>query len=120
MKNYREGKKQDGKYYLRVGKTWVEVNREVYYGYMDLVWKEEKNEDRRSRCMIGGKRCTGNCKECNHDRTGSPLSLDQMKDIDVMDMVGYIRLRAWNASREKKKNTPRPSTIDNVWPGLKP
>ncbi len=43
-----------------------------------------------------------------------------MKDIDEMDMVGYIRLRAWNANREKEKNVPRPSTIDNVWPGLRP
>ncbi len=44
----------------------------------------------------------------------------RMKDIDEMDMVGYIRLRAWNANREKEKNAPRPNTIDNVWPGLKP
>ena len=44
----------------------------------------------------------------------------RMKDVDEMDMVGYIRLRAWNAQREKEKNTPRPNTIDNVWPGLKP
>ncbi len=44
----------------------------------------------------------------------------RMKDIDEMDMVGYIRLRAWNARREKEKNSPRPNTIDNVWPGLKP
>ena len=44
----------------------------------------------------------------------------RMKDIDEMDMVGYIRLRAWNANREKKKNKPRPNTIDNVWPGLRP
>ena len=43
-----------------------------------------------------------------------------MKDIDEMDMVGYIRLRAWNAVNEKRKNEPRPNTIDNVWPGLKP
>ena len=82
MKKEREGKKQDGKFYLRVGKTWVEVNKEVYYGYMDLVWQEEKNEDRRSRCMIGGKRCEGNCEACKHDRTGSPLSLDQMYEED--------------------------------------
>lgn len=82
MKKEREGKKENGKYYLRVGKTWVEVNKEVYYGYMDLVWQEEKNEDRRSRCMIGGKRCEGNCEECKHDRTGSPLSLDQMYEED--------------------------------------
>ena len=44
----------------------------------------------------------------------------RMKDIDEMDMVGYIRLRAWNAVSEKRKNEPRPNTIDNVWPGLKP
>ena len=43
-----------------------------------------------------------------------------MKDIDEMDMVGYIKLRAWNANREKDKNMPRPNTIDNVWPGLRP
>ncbi len=43
-----------------------------------------------------------------------------MKDIDEMDMVGYIRLRAWNTNREKEKSAPRPNTIDNVWPGLKP
>ena len=43
-----------------------------------------------------------------------------MKDIDEMDMVGYIRLRAWNAINEKRKNEPRPNTIDNVWPGLRP
>ena len=43
-----------------------------------------------------------------------------MRDIDEMDMMGYIRLRAWNASREKEKKAPRPNTIDNVWPGLKP
>lgn len=82
MKKEREGKKECGKYYLRVGKTWVEVNKEVYYGYMDLVWQEEKNEDRRSRCMIGGKRCDGNCEACKHDRTGLPLSLDQMYEED--------------------------------------
>ena len=43
-----------------------------------------------------------------------------MKDIDEMDMVGYIHLRAWNAVSEKRKNEPRPNTIDNVWPGLRP
>ena len=42
MKKDREGKKENGKFYLRVGRTWVEVNSEVYYGYMDLVWAEEK------------------------------------------------------------------------------
>ena len=43
-----------------------------------------------------------------------------MNEIDTMDMVGYIRIRAWNAKREKEKSAPKPNTIDNVWPGLKP
>lgn len=43
-----------------------------------------------------------------------------MKEIDSMDMLGFLRLRAWKARREKKKNEPRRTTIDNVWPGLSP
>ena len=77
MKN-REGKKENGKYYLRVGKTWVEVNEKVYYGYMDLVWQEEKNAERRSRCFLGNKRCEGDCEHCPHERKGTPLSLDAL------------------------------------------
>ena len=78
MKKEREGKKENGKYYLRVGKTWVEVEERVYYGYMDLVWREEKNKERRTRCIIGGKRCEGKCEECDYDRCGSTVSLDAM------------------------------------------
>ena len=44
----------------------------------------------------------------------------RMQDIDAMDMLGYFRLRAWNAARKRKKKEPRHSTIDQVWPGLKP
>ncbi len=43
-----------------------------------------------------------------------------MREIDEMDMVGYIRMRAWNASWKRQKNEPRRTTIDRVWPGLKP
>lgn len=82
MKTNREGKKENGKFYLRVGKTWVEVNEEVYYGYMDLVWAEEKRKQRESRCDLGTKRCDGDCEHCNHDPSGSPLSLDQMYEED--------------------------------------
>lgn len=78
MKKEREGKKENGKYYLRVGKAWIEVNETVYYGYMNLVWQEEKNEERRSRCLLGSKRCEGNCEECRHERCGTPLSLDAL------------------------------------------
>ena len=78
MKKEREGKKENGKYYLRVDKTWIEVTEKVYYGLMQLVWQEEKNKERRTRCVIGGKHCEGDCEKCDHDRCGSTVSLDAM------------------------------------------
>ena len=44
----------------------------------------------------------------------------RMADIDGMDMLGYLRLRAWNAHKKREKEKPKPMTIDQVWPGLKP
>ena len=44
----------------------------------------------------------------------------RMSEIDDMDMLGFLSIRAWNAQREKKKKEPRHTTIDVVWPGLKP
>ena len=43
-----------------------------------------------------------------------------MREIDEMDMLGYIRVRAWNAGKKREKKEPRCTTIDQVWPGLKP
>ena len=43
-----------------------------------------------------------------------------MREIDEMDMIGYIRLRAWNAKKDQDKRKPRRCAIDQVWPGLKP
>jgi uncharacterized protein YbdZ (MbtH family) len=43
-----------------------------------------------------------------------------MKEIDEMDMLGFLHVRAWNASREKEKKTPRHKFIDEVWTNLKP
>ena len=43
-----------------------------------------------------------------------------MDEIDRMDMPGFLRVRAWNAQREKKKKKPRRGYIDEVWPELKP
>ena len=37
-----------------------------------------------------------------------------MKEIDEMDMLGFLRIRAWNAQREKDEKTPRPKFIDEV------
>ena len=36
------------------------------------------------------------------------------------DMLGFLRLRAWDAQREQKKKKPRQRFIDEVWPGVKP
>ncbi len=43
-----------------------------------------------------------------------------MKEIDEMDMLGFLRIRAWNAKKEQKKKKPKPAYIDEVWAQLKP
>jgi len=43
-----------------------------------------------------------------------------MKEIDEMDMLGFLKIRAWNAQKEKKKKEPRRRYIDEVWPNMKP
>ena len=40
-------------------------------------------------------------------------------DIDRMDMLGFLRIRAWDAQREHKKKEPQRAYIDQVWPDLK-
>ena len=44
----------------------------------------------------------------------------RMKEIDEMDMLGFLHLRAWDATREQEKKKPRQRFIDEVWPGVKP
>ncbi len=43
-----------------------------------------------------------------------------MKEIDEMDILGFLKIRAWNAKKKQRKKKPEPSYIDTVWPGLKP
>ena len=43
-----------------------------------------------------------------------------MSEIDSMDMLGFLRVRAWSARKEKKKKQPRHVYIDQVWQSLKP
>ena len=44
-----------------------------------------------------------------------------MREIDDMDMLGFLKIRAFNARKQhKEKSEPKPGYIDNVWPGLKP
>jgi len=41
-----------------------------------------------------------------------------MNEIDDMDMLGFLKLRAWKAARDRKNGTPQRAYIDQVWPGL--
>ncbi len=43
-----------------------------------------------------------------------------MNEIDSMDMLGFLRIRAWNARKEQKKKEPKRRYIDEVWSQLKP
>ena len=43
-----------------------------------------------------------------------------MREIDEMDMLGFLKLRAWKASREKKKKEPKRRYIDEVWGNMRP
>ena len=38
-----------------------------------------------------------------------------MSEIDGMDMLGFLRVRAWSARKEKEKKQPRHAYIDQVW-----
>ncbi len=42
-----------------------------------------------------------------------------MQEIDQMDMLGFVKIRAWNARKEQKKKEPKRAYIDEVWPNLK-
>ncbi len=42
-----------------------------------------------------------------------------MQEIDQMDMLGFLKIRAWNARKEQKKKGPKHAYIDEVWPNLK-
>ena len=43
-----------------------------------------------------------------------------MRDIDEMDMLGYLRVRAWKARQEHEKKQPVRRYIDEVWSTLQP
>ena len=40
--------------------------------------------------------------------------------VEFGHMLGFLRLRAWDARREHEKKKPRHRFIDEVWPGVKP
>ena len=40
-------------------------------------------------------------------------------DIDRMDMLGFLKIRAWKLNREKELKAPKQAYIDQVWPDLR-
>lgn len=58
-----------------------EVSEEVYYGYMREVWKEDRREERNSRCIKLKNgirvRCNEDCSKCKETRSGTPLSIEK-------------------------------------------
>ena len=44
----------------------------------------------------------------------------RMKEIDEMDLPGFLRIRAWNAKRKRTAAKPKKNFIDKVWPGVRP
>lgn len=38
-----------------------------------------------------------------------------MNEIDGMDMMGFLKIRAWEARKGKKKSEPERTYIDRVW-----
>ena len=44
----------------------------------------------------------------------------RMREIDEMDMLGFLQVRAWNSNNEHRKAAPKARYIDEVWPDLKP
>ena len=42
-----------------------------------------------------------------------------MREIDDMDMLGFLKIRAFNAKKQDEKKRPRQRYIDEVWPDLK-
>ena len=41
-----------------------------------------------------------------------------MKEIDEMDMLGFLQMRAWDAGREHDNQEPKAAFIDQVWPNI--
>ncbi len=44
----------------------------------------------------------------------------RMREIDEMDFIGFLKLRAWDAGREKEQSKPKRAYIDQVWASVKP
>jgi len=44
----------------------------------------------------------------------------RMQEIDGMDMLGFLKVLAWDAQREHISQEPKAAFIDQLWPSIKP
>ena len=42
----------------------------------------------------------------------------RMHEIDQMDMLGFLKVRAWDAQKEQKHLEPKNTFIDEIWPAM--
>ena len=63
---------------------WLRDNVPMDRKVMQEYWKELKRMERETRCIDkNGKRCMEDCKQCNHNREGFTLSLDQLMEAGI-------------------------------------
>lgn len=83
--------------YIEIDGQQIPVSEEVYRAYKRPAWAEHKRKEREKRCRDdNGNRCTGDCSNCDKQRTGSVLSLDRFTDegFEVSDTVDLTELIA--------------------------
>ena len=68
--------------YIFIDDEPIPVTEDVYRAYMRPIWREHKRRERANRCRIGGVRCTGDCSQCPHQRTGTAVSLERLDEVD--------------------------------------
>ena len=73
------------KIYLKSIKTWVPVTEEVYKDFYKEIDAYRKKEQRHGRCSCPRSKwwlCDMNCSDCEFQRAGDRLSLDEEMDND--------------------------------------
>ena len=74
---------QDYKELKTLFRKWYENKVPMSPEVMRLYWKELKRLERETRCRnADGNHCMEDCRMCEKQRDGAPLSLDQQIEID--------------------------------------
>lgn len=93
---------------------FVEVEDEkLYHELMRPVWRDDKAKQRSKKCAVSngkGKlvRCDGNCAACHRTKSGTPISLEAMKES------GGFRTAQDGIHRRQDSSTYTASTADIV------